>query len=843
MTSFFEDETKQVVPLITCTDGNYSVCESTLQWLDTIGEFGVIACAGKYRTGKSFLLNRLASATSNTGFGVGDSVQACTKGLWLYKKVFESDGKKIIFVDTEGIDALDANDTHDVRIFTLALLLSSTFIYNSMGPIDETALQTLSLMTRVTENVKFDSESTMKDLSPHMPKFYWILRDFSLKITNKENNEITENEYLEQALQSSSDPNKNAVRDAIKTSFPNRTLITLPRPSTAIDPASQRMEDRLMSLSRSFIAGVDKLRSKVFSEITPMKAQDSEINGKMYAVLCKHYTEIVQTDSIPIIKDSWTLISSIKARDLKDNLIAECMQKISVMKPKPHEKLDEDMKKLKKYILDSFVKNSMKPVDQEVYTLLEEGIKSMCDDAKRRLEINVAEMVEKSLSELEPEIEKTPERLSMIINEGLEKFTEKHENEPDFVKAWMVAASERALCRWIPRSLQALSSERDLLLESKESLESKKNNEISELQTKFDETIHEEKIKHSELEQLIESQTRVIRTEEQDNIRLRTETITLNAEIRCMEQTLKYGTVAEKKIEEVISLKGNNHLLELQDELSSTSLECAEVKAQLSMEKSNHDKCKRQFKDANERLEKMTTMQAQLEANWKQGIEKLRNEQKCAYEAQKKDFENRIATLNLDMGKLQTLYEKECLLHKELQMEKKKKEEKLTQELNGNEKTISTLRESNQKYREQSDQSQSRVLEIHRSMLDDLRLRDERAREQQGKYLKESSEYQQRISDLTRECDFSKQAILQLKRKVSELDTIEIECKKYKTLEKEKDILITQLQAENAELRANNSEMIQEREVIRKENMNMEGELTLLRAEKQIQDVRKAMSS
>ena len=97
-TSFFDDE-KQVVPLITCTNGNYTVCEETLSWLESLGEFGVIACAGKYRTGKSFLLNRLASADSNIGFGVGDSVQACTKGLWLYKKVFEKNEKKIMTTD------------------------------------------------------------------------------------------------------------------------------------------------------------------------------------------------------------------------------------------------------------------------------------------------------------------------------------------------------------------------------------------------------------------------------------------------------------------------------------------------------------------------------------------------------------------------------------------------------------------------------------------------------------------------------------------------------------------------------------------------------------------------
>ena len=46
----------------------------------------------------------------------------------------------MLVVDTEGIGALDEDSTHDVRIFALAILLSSYFIYNSVGSIDENAL-------------------------------------------------------------------------------------------------------------------------------------------------------------------------------------------------------------------------------------------------------------------------------------------------------------------------------------------------------------------------------------------------------------------------------------------------------------------------------------------------------------------------------------------------------------------------------------------------------------------------------------------------------------------------------------------------------------------------------
>ena len=840
MASFFDNE-KEVVPLIIYEEGNYTVCDSTLKWLDSLGEICVIACAGKYRTGKSFLLNRLASADSNIGFGVGDSVQACTKGLWIYKKVFESHGKRIIFIDTEGIDALDANDTHDVRIFTLALLLSSAFIYNSMGPIDETALQTLSLMTRVTENVKFDGNDDIKDLAPHMPNFYWILRDFSLKLTNKEGNEISENEYLDQALQISTDPTKNSVRQAIRGSFPNRTLITLPRPSMN-EQSAVRLEDSLIKLSRTFVSGIDSLRTRLFEEIKPLRAQDTVITGKMYSTLCQHYTEIVQSNAVPVIKDSWTLIASVQARDLKDDLIAECLEKISTMKPKPKDSLDVDMKHLKNLLLENFQRKSMKPIDEEVKNSLKNRLDDICEEAQRRLELNISESVEKSLQNVEPLIEKNPQDLAMILNNELSDFNEKNGNQSDFSRAWMLAASERALCRWIPRSLQSLSSDRDEKIEKLRNAEENWKNEMNLLKEQNEEIIREEKIKHAEIEQLNDSNKHVIELERNDNLRLRSELITMSADMKLLEETKLSEHCLTSDITTKNNITNSNQALEMQDELSIIKLESAELKANLSLEKSNHEKCKRMHKDTNERLEKAMSMQAQLEENWKAGIDKLRKEQQQMYEKQKNDYENRIQNLCTEISKLQSSYEKTCLIKDEIAHENKIMKEKHEQELSLSESNSKNLRENAHKCREQADQAQNRVLEIHRSMLEDLRLRDDRAREQQCKFLKETNEFQQKISEMTRENESYKSDINGLKRKITELEPMELECKKFRTNEKEKDIMIAQLNTENNEVRATNAEILQDRETLRRENMEMQSELSLLRAEKQMNEVRKAMS-
>ena len=72
-------------------------------------EFGVSTVAGMYRTGKSYLLNRIL-LNKQKGFSVGPTVNPCTKGLWIWSKpiyVNSDKGKRlpILLIDTEGFGA------------------------------------------------------------------------------------------------------------------------------------------------------------------------------------------------------------------------------------------------------------------------------------------------------------------------------------------------------------------------------------------------------------------------------------------------------------------------------------------------------------------------------------------------------------------------------------------------------------------------------------------------------------------------------------------------------------------------------------------------------------------
>ncbi|XDV27833.1 hypothetical protein PO909_031309 [Leuciscus waleckii] len=54
------------------------------------------------------------------------------------------EGHTLVLLDTEGLgDVKKGDERHDTWIFCLAVLLSSTLVYNSLGVIDNMALEKL----------------------------------------------------------------------------------------------------------------------------------------------------------------------------------------------------------------------------------------------------------------------------------------------------------------------------------------------------------------------------------------------------------------------------------------------------------------------------------------------------------------------------------------------------------------------------------------------------------------------------------------------------------------------------------------------------------------------------
>jgi hypothetical protein len=67
----------------------YSINEEDIEIIASVeGTISVVVVCGAYRTGKSYLVNRILLGRSD-GFGVGSTIDACTKGLWMWSRLIK----------------------------------------------------------------------------------------------------------------------------------------------------------------------------------------------------------------------------------------------------------------------------------------------------------------------------------------------------------------------------------------------------------------------------------------------------------------------------------------------------------------------------------------------------------------------------------------------------------------------------------------------------------------------------------------------------------------------------------------------------------------------------------
>ncbi|XP_061042339.1 guanylate-binding protein 4-like isoform X3 [Eubalaena glacialis] len=192
--------------LVENQNNQLTVNPKALQILDQISQsVVVVAVAGLYRTGKSFLMNRLAG--QNHGFRLGSTVRSETKGIWMWCVPHPSkESHTLVLLDTEGLGDVEKGDSkNDSWIFALAVLLSSIFVYNSMNTINHQALEQLHYVTELTELIRTTSSASSDEVQDSaefvsfFPDFVWAVRDFMLEL-ELDGYPITEDEYLENAL-------------------------------------------------------------------------------------------------------------------------------------------------------------------------------------------------------------------------------------------------------------------------------------------------------------------------------------------------------------------------------------------------------------------------------------------------------------------------------------------------------------------------------------------------------------------------------------------------------------------------------------------------------------------
>ena len=365
----------------------------------------IVGVAGMYRTGKSYLLNRVL-LNRKGGFGVGPTVNPCTKGIWIWGspikgRTFDGKNCNVIILDTEGIGALDQDSDHDSRIFSLTVLIVSCFIYNSVGSIDEEALNNLSLVVNLTKHIQIKSKNNeevgTEEYAPYFPSFVWVVRDFALKLVDNEGETLTPKEYLEKALNTQkgfSDlaEEKNRIRRLLKEFFKDRDCCTLVRPISNEAHLNALEDVKDSEIRPEFIEQTNILRSKVLNSVKPKTLNSRLLNGEMLVALIESYVIAVNKGAVPNIENAWNYICKNEcsraleeAQELYNGKIKELLADNF---PNFNEDILQMHKEARKICFDFFKAKALGEESQRVYIKLKEIILEKYNQLKFQNEVD-----------------------------------------------------------------------------------------------------------------------------------------------------------------------------------------------------------------------------------------------------------------------------------------------------------------------------------------------------------------------------------------------------------------------------------------------------------------------
>ncbi|XP_043936639.1 guanylate-binding protein 1-like isoform X2 [Protopterus annectens] len=280
----------------------------------------VVAIAGLYRTGKSYLMNKLAG--KQKGFSLGSTVQSHTKGIWMWCVPHPlNHNQNLVLLDTEGLgDVEKGNDKNDCWIFALAVLLSSTFVYNSMATIDQSAVDKLHYVTELTECIKVKSHSNEDDsmnFARFFPAFVWAVRDFTLELVVDEK-PITEDEYLDTALKLKTGNSKevrayNMPRECIRNYFPSRKCFVFERPASTAEKLRKLEELTEDELEATFVRHAEKFCQHIFNTAQTKTLKGGHIvTGTLLGNLAVTYVDAIRSGAIPCMENAVVALAQIE---------------------------------------------------------------------------------------------------------------------------------------------------------------------------------------------------------------------------------------------------------------------------------------------------------------------------------------------------------------------------------------------------------------------------------------------------------------------------------------------------------------------------------------------------
>uniref|UniRef100_H9Z7N0 Interferon-induced guanylate-binding protein 1 n=2 Tax=Macaca mulatta TaxID=9544 RepID=H9Z7N0_MACMU len=408
--------------LIENTNGRLMANPEALKILSAITQpVVVVAIVGLYRTGKSYLMNKLAG--KKKGFSLGSTVQSHTKGIWMWCVPHpKKPGHVLVLLDTEGLGDVEKGDNqNDSWIFALAILLSSTFVYNSMGTINQQAMDQLHYVTELTDRIKANSSpgnnsvEDSADFVSFFPAFVWTLRDFTLEL-EVDGEPITADDYLELSLKLRQGTDKksksfNDPRLCIRKFFPNRKcfIFDWPAQKKYLARLEQLKEEEL---NPDFIEQVAEFCSYILSHSNVKTLSGGiPVNGPRLESLVLTYVNAISSGDLPCMENAVLALAQIENSAAVQKAVAHYEQQMGQKVQLPTETLQELLdlhRDSEREAIEVFIRSSFKDVDhlfqKELAAQLEKKRDDFCKQNQEASSGRCSALLQDIFSPLEEEV-------------------------------------------------------------------------------------------------------------------------------------------------------------------------------------------------------------------------------------------------------------------------------------------------------------------------------------------------------------------------------------------------------------------------------------------------------
>ncbi|XP_068721947.1 guanylate-binding protein 2-like [Montipora capricornis] len=288
------------------------------------GPVCVVSIAGPYRKGKSYILSRVFDQPNV--FPLGHSFEPETMGIWMWvvpEKYCDNTGREftVVLLDSEGTDAVRAENVNDHAIFVLTVLLSSVLIYNSVGVPTRTDLEALDHIINVCQRIQVIAGQTIDDETARkiFPSFVWLLRDVVLSLPKGIEN--LKKYFLEKVFKVSdrrSDKSRQVVENILKF-FPDFDAFPLSPPSADAE-VMRHLSDakRQGEINSFFVKGVEEFKEIMKAKIGPKQSfvGPGLVTGAALATLFEEYVRAINSPgAVPIVQSAWDAFTKTRCTE------------------------------------------------------------------------------------------------------------------------------------------------------------------------------------------------------------------------------------------------------------------------------------------------------------------------------------------------------------------------------------------------------------------------------------------------------------------------------------------------------------------------------------------------